>query len=125
MKNRKIIILFSLLLSMGIFTRGTAQEMPEKLVLDLQGAVDHALAFNKSLKNSRSEVERARARNWEAISQGLPQIDGGMDYSSFFNYELEFFVHSSKRSKCISCLAGFRKGHCLAILQDFYFRPCR
>ena len=35
-------------------------------------------------------MERARARNWEAISQGLPQVDGGMDYSSFFNYELEF-----------------------------------
>ena len=60
------------------------------MVLDLQGAVDHALSFNKSLKNARSEVERARARNWEAISQGLPQVDGGMDYSSYFNYELEF-----------------------------------
>jgi outer membrane protein TolC len=75
---------------MGLFTQGTCQEVPDNLVLDLQGAVDHALAFNKSLKNSRMEVERSRARNWEAISQGLPQVDGGMDYSSFFNYELEF-----------------------------------
>ena len=90
MKNRKIIILFTLILSMGLFSHGLSQEIPEKLVLNLQGAVDHALSFNKSLKNSRSEVERARARNWEAISQGLPQVDGGMDYSSFFNYELEF-----------------------------------
>lgn len=90
MKNRKIIILFTLVFSLGISMQGYGQEMPEKLVLNLQGAVDHALSFNKSLKNARSEVERARARNWEAISQGLPQVDGGMDYSSFFNYQMEF-----------------------------------
>lgn len=90
MKNRKIIILFTLILSMGLFSHGLSQEPADKLVLNLQGAVGHALSFNKSLKNARSEVERARARNWEAISQGLPQVDGGMDYSSFFNYELEF-----------------------------------
>jgi len=90
MKNRKIIILFTLIFSLGLFTQGTCQEVPDNLVLDLQGAVDHAISFNKSLKNARMEVERSRARNWEAISQGLPQIDGGMDYSSFFNYEMEF-----------------------------------
>ena len=90
MKNRKIIILFTLLLSMGLFAPGIGQEMPEKLVLNLPGAVDHALAYNKSLKNARMEVDKSRARNWEAISQGLPQVDGGMDYSSFFNYEMEF-----------------------------------
>jgi outer membrane protein TolC len=90
MKNRKIIILFTVLLSMGLFTRGIGQEQADKLVLNLQGAVDHAISFNKSLKNARMEVEKSRARNWEAISQGLPQVDGGMEYSSFFNYELEF-----------------------------------
>jgi len=90
MKNRKIIILFTLLLSMGLFAPGICQEPAEKLVLNLQGAVDHALSFNKPLKNARLEVERSRARNWEAISQGLPQVDGGMDYSSFFNYQMEF-----------------------------------
>ena len=90
MKNRKIILLFILLLSMGLFPRGFSQELPDRLVLDLQGAVDHALAYNKTLKNSRLEVERARRRNWEAISQGLPQVDGNLDYSTFFNYEMEF-----------------------------------
>jgi len=90
MKKRNIILLFIWMLSLGLFTQGFSQELPDRLVLDLQGAVEQALAFNKSLKNARSEVERARARNWEAISQGLPQVDGGMDYSSFFNYEMEF-----------------------------------
>lgn len=90
MKNRKITILFILLLSMGLFTRGISQELPDKMVLNLQGAVDQALTYNKSLKNSRLEVDKARRRNWEAISQGLPQVDGALDYMTYFNYEMEF-----------------------------------
>jgi len=73
MKNRKIIILFTLLLSMGLFTRVTSQEPADKMVLNLQGAVDHALAFNKSLKNARLEVERSRARNWEPSHRVCPR----------------------------------------------------
>lgn len=90
MKNRKIIILFTLLLTMGIFSPGISQDTAERLVLDLQGAVDYAIDFNKSLKNSRLEVERSRKTIWEAIAQGLPQVDGTMDYMSYFNYEMEF-----------------------------------
>jgi outer membrane protein TolC len=90
MKNRKILLLISIVFSMGLFNRGIGQELPDKLVLALQGAVDQALAYNKSLKNSRLEVDRARRRNWEAISQGLPQVDGALDYMTYFNYELEF-----------------------------------
>lgn len=90
MKKRKIILLFTLVLTMIISNRGWGQELPDKLVLDLQGAVDHALSYNKSLMNSRMEVERARKRNWEAISQGLPQVDGTLDYMTYFNYEMEF-----------------------------------
>jgi outer membrane protein TolC len=35
-------------------------------------------------------VERSRASIWETIAQGLPQVDGTMDYMSYFNYELAF-----------------------------------
>jgi len=91
MKNRKLIILFTLLLSMGIYAPGFSQESATGgLVLDLQGAVDYAIDFNKTLQNSRMEVERSRKSIWEAISQGLPQVDGTMDYMSYFNYEMEF-----------------------------------
>lgn len=62
----------------------------ETLVLNLQEAVDYAVAYNKSLKNARMEVDRSRASVWESISQGLPQVDGVLDYMSYFNYELEF-----------------------------------
>jgi outer membrane protein len=67
-----------------------AQEPADGLVLDLQGAIDYAISYNKSLQNARQEVERSRASIWESISQGLPQVDGMVDYSTYFNYELAF-----------------------------------
>jgi len=90
MKNRKIIILFTLLLSLGIYVPGISQDPANRLVLDLQGAVDYAIDFNKSLQNSRLEVEKSRKSIWESIAQGLPQVDGTMNYMSYFNYEMEF-----------------------------------
>ncbi len=67
-----------------------ARKQADNLVLDLQGAVDHAITYNKSLKNARMEVERSRASVWESIAQGLPQVDGAVDYMTYFNYEMEF-----------------------------------
>ncbi|MCK4879646.1 MAG: TolC family protein [Bacteroidales bacterium] len=91
MKNRKIITLFTLLLAMmGLFTPGISQQPAENLVLNLQGAVDHAISYNKSLLNARLEVERSRKSLWESIAQGLPQVDGTVDYMTYFNYEMEF-----------------------------------
>jgi outer membrane protein len=67
-----------------------AQEGPGALNLSLGAAVEHALSYNKSLQNARLEVERARRTIWESIAQGLPQVDGAVDYMTYFNYELAF-----------------------------------
>jgi outer membrane protein len=80
----------SMALVAGMIIPVAGQEQAEELVLDLQGAVDHAIQYNKNLKNARMEVERSRASVWESISAGLPQVDGAVDYMSYFNYELEF-----------------------------------
>ncbi|MFH0756682.1 MAG: TolC family protein [Bacteroidota bacterium] len=85
---RKLIL--SMILVAGMVTPLAAQDHVEKLVLDLQGAVDHAISYNKSLKNARMEVDRSRASVWETIAQGLPQVDGAVDYMTYFNYELSF-----------------------------------
>jgi outer membrane protein len=68
----------------------SGQSLAEVLVLDLQEAVDHAIAYNKSLQNARMEVEKSRASLWESIAMGLPQVDGAVDYMTYFNYELKF-----------------------------------
>lgn len=62
----------------------------QEVVLSLQEAIDFAIAYNKSLQGSRMEVERARNSIWESIAQGLPQVDGTVDYMTYFNYELAF-----------------------------------
>lgn len=62
----------------------------QEVVLSLQEAIDFAIDYNKSLQGSRMEVERARNSIWESIAQGLPQVDGTLDYMTYFNYELAF-----------------------------------
>jgi len=96
MKNRMSRIVPSLLLTLVLLLPGMAQDpvsnqdLSDPMVLDLQEAIDHALAFNKSLQNARLEVDRSEKSIWEAIAQGLPQVDGTVDYMSYFNYELAF-----------------------------------
>jgi outer membrane protein len=90
--------MIGLVLAAGMLLPASGQEAatvpgPETegtLVLNLQEAVDHAIAYNKSLKNARMDVERSRASVWESISAGLPQVNGTVDYMTYFNYELEF-----------------------------------
>ena len=90
--------LLMLILLPGIFPEMQGQEPAGspyaepagELVLSLQEAMDHALAYNKSLQNSRLEVEHSRKAVWEAIAQGLPQVEGNLDYTTYFNYELTF-----------------------------------
>jgi len=93
--NKTIVVLF---LTAGLFapvksqepSSANPQETGGTLVLDLQGAIDHAIAYNKTLENSRMDVELSKASLWESISQGLPQVDGTVDYMTYFNYEMEF-----------------------------------
>lgn len=98
MKIQMRITILAIILSAGFLSpalaqdqsAGILQENEETLVLDLQAAIDYALSYNKTLANSKMEVERSEARIWESISQGLPQVDGTLDYMTYFNYEMEF-----------------------------------
>jgi outer membrane protein TolC len=56
----------------------------------LKEAQDYAIENNKSLRNVRTDTEISKQKVWEAISQGLPQVSATLDYTNFFNYEIEF-----------------------------------
>jgi len=96
MKHTISRIAITLFLVLGMTLPGVSQEpsvspeLPDQLILDLEGAIDHAVTYNKSLQNARLEVERSRKSIWETIAAGLPQVDGTLDYMSYFNYELAF-----------------------------------
>jgi outer membrane protein len=76
MKRKQTIVMLLLLLV------GFAANAQEVLVLDLKGAREHALQYNKTLKNSGLAISQSQERLKEAIAAGLPQITGAMDYSN-------------------------------------------
>lgn len=79
------ILLAVILISGGLF----AQESTV-LKLDLEQAQQYAIEHNKSLKNVRTDVAIVKQQFRQAIAQGLPQISGSLDYTNYFNYEIEF-----------------------------------
>jgi outer membrane protein TolC len=85
MKKRVITIVLATLIGIN----ASSQE-ETRLELNLNEAVEYAIANNKNLKNAKQELIKSDKSIWEAISQGLPQVDATLDYMTYFNYELEF-----------------------------------
>ena len=50
----------------------------------LQEAVQYALDNNNSVKNSKLDEQKAKAFNWEILTQGLPQINASAEYDYNF-----------------------------------------
>lgn len=84
-----IIGLLAIFIANGINTI-VAQEGNEPLMLSVEQAKQFALEHNKTLKNSQTDVQISEKQIWAAIAQGLPQIEAGLDYTDYFNYEAEF-----------------------------------
>lgn len=72
---------------------GYAQEQPYVLTLDQ--AVDYAIEHNKTLLNARDQLTSTGEKIREVRAQGLPQINGSLDFMTYFNYELNFSFGSS------------------------------
>jgi outer membrane protein len=60
---------------------GRAQAQ-DKLVLDVSAAREHALLYNRNIKNSGLAIDQSQERLREAISAGLPQVNASADYSN-------------------------------------------
>lgn len=58
--------------------------------LSLDEAVNFAVKYNKQLQATQMEIELRKKMITEAISQGLPQINGSLNYSTNFKYEMNF-----------------------------------
>ncbi len=69
-----------------------AQETPNgPQNLTLEQAVNFAVEHNKELQASQMNIALRNKMVQEAISQGLPQINGSLDYTTNFNHEIESF----------------------------------
>lgn len=64
-----------------------AQEVQE---LSLRKAIEYAVEHNKQLQISRKDIDLYKQKVRESVSQGLPQINGSLDYSTNFGYKMDF-----------------------------------
>jgi outer membrane protein TolC len=76
MKN-KLLLLFSLLFTV----LGFSQE--DTYNFSLQEAVSYALENNRNIKNADLTVLAAKQTVWETKAEGLPQINGAIDYQTY------------------------------------------
>jgi outer membrane protein len=75
---------------LAAFTSFLPLKSQDKLSLDLNGAIEHALEYNLTLKNAGLEVEKATGNVRETLAAGLPQVNATLDYSNFLGAEMEF-----------------------------------
>lgn len=69
-----------LLLLTAIGNSGYAQaQIPEKL--SLQQAIEYAIEHSWAMKQANQDVEIAKAKVWETITQGLPEVSASSDIS--------------------------------------------
>jgi len=78
----------------GFLTLGSHAQ--ESYTLTLPQAREYALQHNKTLLNARDQASATKAKYRETLAQGLPQIDGSLDYLTYFNYELNFSMGSGE-----------------------------
>jgi len=90
-----------LLMSLICLTISVVAQEKSVLQLNLQQAQDYAIEHNKSLKNVRTDVEISKQKLWQTIAQGLPQGSATVDYTNFFNYEIEFGLSGSSSTPTI------------------------
>jgi len=126
MKQQTIVLIFLFLIS--AIAKGQ-----EPLRLSLSEAQDYAIEHNKTLQNAKLDLKVSDLKIKETVSQGLPQITAGVDYSTYFGYEMEFdfgtgssyqFTQEQLNNASIQTLSAFTGVSALGIqattLQDLY-----
>lgn len=92
MKRGVFILLAAILIPWYLKAQGPTSE-PQKLTLN--EAINFAVQHNKELQASQMNIELRNKMVTEAISQGLPQINGDLNYSTNFKYKMNFMGSSN------------------------------
>lgn len=89
---KRVILLACMALVMPLLL--AAQEGKQDLTL--KKAVEYALEYNKQLQVSRQNIDLYKQKIRESVSQGLPQVNGTVDYSTNFGYSMDLMGASMK-----------------------------
>lgn len=71
-----------LLLAIAFTAVAQEQEPAQKTSFNLTEAIDYSKIHNRNIQNAISSIQAAEERKWEAISIGLPQLNGQIDYKA-------------------------------------------
>lgn len=73
-----------------VWWSGATYAQQDTMTLSLENAREYAISHNKQLLNAREDISIMEAQYRETRAQGLPQVQGNMDYMTNFGYEVEF-----------------------------------
>ena len=85
--SKKILVFITFL---AVINFNTYPRENESYNFSLTEARNFALEHNLLIKNAKLAVNASEKQKWQAIANGLPQAEALMDYTNYFNYELEF-----------------------------------
>ena len=87
MKKGALITIVAILLPWLLQAQSTTPDTPQRL--SLEEAVNFAVEHNKELQASQLDIELRNKMVLESISQGLPQINAGLDYVTYFGKKMD------------------------------------
>lgn len=87
--KRGVLVTFIAILIPWILQAQETTNSPQNLTLEQ--AVNFATEHNKELQTSQMNVALKNTMIQEALSEGLPQINGSLNYTTNFNFEVESF----------------------------------
>lgn len=88
MKRGVFITFIAILIPWMLQAQTNVPQEPQSL--SLEEAVNFAVEYNKELQSSALNIELRNKMVTEAVSQGLPQINGDLNYSTNFRYKMSF-----------------------------------
>lgn len=89
MLNRGLIIVVSILWGLGAYAQDSTS-------LDLTGVRVRAIKYNTQMQKAGLSLQESQKMLWEAISQGLPQVNASVDYQNFLGAEMSFAGQTMK-----------------------------
>lgn len=89
MLNRGLIIVVSILWGLGAYAQDSTS-------LDLTGVRVRAIKYNSQMQKAGLSLQESQKMLWEAISQGLPQVNASVDYQNFLGAEMSFAGQTMK-----------------------------
>ena len=82
---RKLTLILLLLVAFNV--TNAQQTTPQRYNFSLNEAIEYALQYNYTAINAGRDIEISKQKKWETTANGLPQINGTVDYQNAFKLQ--------------------------------------